>query len=184
MSPPTAVHVAEIGDIAVADALERAAAAMSTAALMLADPAQFVLARFDERGRPRGRDGAEASLQRVFEARAFDGRYELLWVRAGDSGRAAVVGEQPWDGDATAEVAVLGHVDRTELAWGGISRTAHGWTWTHEARVGELALPATVDEHARAVALRLREYLVDGGDDVDGNAMVGHERIIGFEGVR
>lgn len=177
------IHVGTFAEPDPARALARLAGAEGEAVALIADPLAYTVARLDEAGAPHGPDGQAVSLAGTFDVRAFDGRCEVRWLREPrGAGRAAVVSETPL-GDAPTPVPVRCHVDRTEIVWGRVTSSEGGWVRTHEDRIGELALPVEVAEAGGGVALRVREYLADGGAALDGNTVIGHERIVGFEGV-
>lgn len=176
----TTLYVAEQhGTADLAAVLAQWAPSMGEAVAMIADPARFALARLDHDGTPRGADGEALALPRAFEARVFDGRCELRWLRDGDTAHVAIIAEEPRPGLDGPATEVIARLDRTELLWGEIVGRDRGWVRTHEARVGELEVPLQSATRSRRVALRIREYVTDTG--VDGNAAVSHERIIGFE---
>lgn len=183
MNAPTYLYTGAFAAPDPARLLTETTPRLGEAAVMVADPARFHIGRLDPSGRIVDADGATIALDDAFEMRAFDGRVELRWLRRPDGGDAALLAEQPIPDLADTPVAVLDHLDRTELVWGEVIDGRHGWTRTHEARVGTLRLPVTIDTGQRTVALRIREYVTDGGPARDGNAVIEHQRLIGFEGV-
>ncbi len=132
------------------------------------------------------------SLEKTFEARLFDGTQEWRWLREGDSGVAAWVGEvdertEPPEGwQEVGDVRpVVKHLDHRLLLWGrALARgTERDPTWSRlgTPRIGPRDVPVALAE-GRSAVLVVREYLAV--VDEYGNVGPWEERLLGIEEAR
>lgn len=137
------------------------------------------------------RDERRFDLATVFEARVFNERAELRWLKQWpNKGRAALIAEEDiseyFDQEA-GKFAEVDHIDQTYLLWGkGVADKAgelpEKWSRLAMARIGTLDVPYPLDASRSAVTqaggriqLNAREYLTV--IDEHGNVAVVEERL-------
>ncbi len=123
----------------------------------------------------------------VYEARVFNKKAELRWVRdpsANDKGTAVLITEDqendPRDGLKEAAPCLAGiPIGSTYLLWGTAKAASAGdWTTLFEHRVGALPVPVGGIPAGGRVQLEAVEYMA--ADDEYGNRAVKAERLCGL----
>jgi len=165
---------------------------MAGATALLSAPGAFTIARVDDQGQCVDADGP-IDVNDVFEARVFTPDRELRWVRRGDSGQGALLGESVGSLDPGAANRTGGgpmpDLEPSEigyLLWGTPSPDADdgmGWRTLSAARIGSIRVPGSwpdqPDRRLDRLVLRAREYI---GTDTDGNAHIVDERLVAIVG--
>lgn len=122
--------------------------------------------------------------EEIFELRLFDGSQEWRWVRQGEKGRAAWIGEDPIP---TGFNLVTDHLtgqeiecrDRWYLLAGWVQESGPTGVKMGEGRLGSYRIPPVQGAmKEKGIALQVREYL--GRRDGHGNFGVLEERILGL----
>ena len=121
----------------------------------------------DSGHRIRARD--TASLEGVIRARLFNGDFDLVWDRHGDStldGAAWLRGEECVRGVMGAGTSdrsecsrhTVFHTDNPYLIWGKVAAFEDGWATLHDQRVGNITVPISEAPVGSSIRMRAREY--------------------------
>lgn len=140
-------------------------------------------------------EGSSFLTDKIFEARIFDEKYEIRWLRNPEakdgSGKAVVMMENletkwpdGWINDSNASFEYLESRDDSYLLWGGLAEEDNGWSILKDHRVGRIWVPyidpGTGSKKKTYLRLKVREYLAE-DDPANGNVAVVAERLLGFD---
>ncbi len=154
------------------------------AVALLYSPEKCHFALVDQGGLFRDARGEAVRCTTVFEARIFNDRAELRWLRGnGGKNRMVLLAEQELEAPAGCEsepIEVAGIRDLRYLLWGKRDGNGQdGWCSLTSARIGTLQVPITgLAQDVKHVRLKAREYLKEGED---GNVFVFEEVLRGLE---
>lgn len=118
--------------------------------------------------------GNKLNMEKVFEARIFNGKAELRWLKGfGEK----IVSDETFTNDKN----FVEKFDQNYLVWGEKNASPHnGWTQFATARIGTFYLPEIINtNHAQFTAV---EYLM--AEEENGNVFVADERLTGITEVK
>jgi CRISPR-associated protein (TIGR03984 family) len=120
----------------------------------------------------------------AFEARVFNGDFELRWLQSRFDGgvrrgRAVLLHETPALG-GEPRPDIIHTLERQYVLWGQADPPAASlapeWSSLSTARIGTLAVPLANIPQSRRVILRAREYMAQ--EPEHGNAYIADERLL------